>query len=147
MRLNWYCNQSPWIILFKEWIFWKKFIIESDFASVVIWMNKHPIRPLKYHDLFISTSCYAVLLDSVSCFHVLREANHMADNLAKQEVTRVNEFLAWFWCSSLLCFFQIDIFGCYDIEGIYEVKHVLLMLLRVVWVIAEDGDLDLQLIF
>jgi hypothetical protein len=84
-------------------------------------MNKHPIRPLKYHDLFISTSRYAVLLDSVSCFHVLRAANHMADNLAKQEVNRVNEFLAWLWCSYfLLCFFRIDIFGCCDIEGIYE---------------------------
>jgi ribonuclease HI len=51
--------------------------------------------PWKYHNLFICAFRYADLLGSVSYCHVLREANHMVDNLAKQGVNRVSEFLAW----------------------------------------------------
>jgi len=72
----------------------RNFIIESDFAYVVNWMNKHHFMPWKYHDLFICAFRYADLLGSVSYCHVLREANHMVDNLAKG-VNRVSEFLAW----------------------------------------------------
>jgi len=45
----------------KNEFFERNFIIESDYASVVNWMNKHPIRPWKYHDLFIWAFCYVDL--------------------------------------------------------------------------------------
>lgn len=62
----------------------KKIIVESDSSSAVSWMRKPSSRPWYFHDLFILAARFSLTLGSVFSSHVLCEANHFADGLAKQ---------------------------------------------------------------
>jgi ribonuclease HI len=62
----------------------KKIIVESDSSSVVSWMRKPSSRPWYFHELFILAARFSLTLGAVFSSHVLCEANHFADGLAKQ---------------------------------------------------------------
>ncbi|KAG6738134.1 hypothetical protein POTOM_059694 [Populus tomentosa] len=63
----------------------KEFVIESDSANVVQWMNEPSIRPWRYKDLFSLAERFS---SQISFAHMLREGNHCANVLAKQGVLK-----------------------------------------------------------
>jgi len=72
------------IIIFERWFVQQEIIVESDSSSVVSWMRKPSSRPWYFHELFILASRFSLTLGAVFSSHVLCEANHFADGLAKQ---------------------------------------------------------------
>jgi hypothetical protein len=58
-------------------------------------MNNQSFRSWRFHVLFILASRCSTQLGSISNFQVLREVNHIADNLVKQRVNKIYEFQAW----------------------------------------------------
>jgi hypothetical protein len=58
-------------------------------------MSKPTFRPSYFHELFILSARFSSTLGAVFFSHVLGEANHFANGLAKQGVSRVEEFIAW----------------------------------------------------
>ncbi|XP_073262728.1 uncharacterized protein [Populus alba] len=63
----------------------KEFVIESDSANVVQWMNETSIRPWRYKDPFSLAERFS---SQISFAHILREGNHCANVLAKQGVLK-----------------------------------------------------------
>ena len=51
------------------------FLMESDSASVVSWMNNPCSRPWKFHELFVKVSRFSSGLGNISFCHTFREAN------------------------------------------------------------------------
>ncbi|KAF9685765.1 hypothetical protein SADUNF_Sadunf03G0088000 [Salix dunnii] len=72
----------------------RKIITESDSSDIVAWMNKPPNRPWHHHELFILVAHFSSYMGLVILSY-LREANHMADGLAKQGISRSGDFTAW----------------------------------------------------
>ena len=51
------------------------FLVESDSASVVSWMNNPCSRPWKFHELFVKFSRFSSGLGNISFCHTFREAS------------------------------------------------------------------------
>ncbi|KAJ6871834.1 hypothetical protein NC651_031033 [Populus alba x Populus x berolinensis] len=51
------------------------FLVESDSASVVSWMNNPCSVPWKFHELFVKVSRFSSGLGNISFCHTFREAN------------------------------------------------------------------------
>jgi len=67
------------------------FLVESDSASVVSWMNNPCSRPWKFHELFVKVSRFSsglVTFPSVTPFEKLTP-------FAKQGVNRLVDLTAW----------------------------------------------------
>jgi hypothetical protein len=64
----------------------KHIIIESDSANIISWMNNLDLQ---------SRDWLYICLGSITFIHSCRESNYMTDYLAKQEVRKTSEFVAW----------------------------------------------------
>ena len=73
----------------------KNLIIESDSANAVAWCNQDEGGPwnMNYQLNFIRNARQKIL--NLSITHEKRNANFVADSLAKQGLLRQNDFIAW----------------------------------------------------
>ena len=74
-------------------------IIESDSANIISWMHKPHNCHWKHHNIFSSVNRLNVYFGLITYSHIFRESNCMA----KQEVRRSSEFVAWFWLNHQSC--------------------------------------------
>jgi len=74
----------------REDMFGRSIMVESDSANTVHWVLTPPGNRLWYYrELFILASKSSYALRTVNSTHTRREANHMADQLVKQGVSRI----------------------------------------------------------
>uniref|UniRef100_A0A199UBY3 RNase H type-1 domain-containing protein n=1 Tax=Manihot esculenta TaxID=3983 RepID=A0A199UBY3_MANES len=71
-------------------------VIKSDSSDAIKWITSSPNnRPWRLQQVFNTIDNLRMKIGNVSFHDVFRDRNHVADQLAKQEVSRNSDFVAW----------------------------------------------------
>lgn len=79
----------------KAWILEKDLIVESDSRNALSWVNNIETCPWNLRFFANKVKNMLVLLNSVSFVHRCREANDVADSLAKEGAQREGLWSIW----------------------------------------------------
>lgn len=72
-----------------------KLVINSDSTNAIAWVTKQSFRPQKLQSDFNAIDFFCSNISSISFLHCKSKSNSVADALAKQALSRREEFLAW----------------------------------------------------
>ena len=72
----------------------KELVIESDSAVALAWCSKKDARPWKLWNILNAIDCMIDKCKAVKWVKIFREANGMADCLAKSGIDRMENFIA-----------------------------------------------------
>ncbi|XVF70541.1 hypothetical protein PTKIN_Ptkin11bG0169800 [Pterospermum kingtungense] len=81
------------LLVSSPWAKMNKLIVESDSYNAVQWTNKPESAPWKMRNIINQIECLKSKVCQWEVVHIFREANSIADGLAKEGVLRVDDMV------------------------------------------------------